>query len=241
MPPSKLLISLQSADEILEIAEFDFPWIDLKDPTTGSLGCPQARVAEEFVATANRCLDRNRCRISLALGELIDESWTEVGSIVSEFDFAKVALAGCASHPPWKEHLKSLTNQAGGADRVILVHYADSEGAAAPDWPETLEAAIALRSRFILVDTFDKSAGRLWDWYSPETIRSLAMEANANEIQLSIAGSLRLDELSWARNLGAAIIGVRGAACQDGSRVQRLCRDRLGFLSDVFSNQAVTN
>jgi len=241
MLPSKLLISLKSADELRWVADFGFPWIDLKDPSTGSLGCPDTNVAEEFLASANQYLDRSRCKISIALGELVEEAWNGIGSIAPSFDFAKVALAGCANRSHWATNVERLAEHVGGGQRLILVHYADCRRADSPSWKATLDAAASIGSQFILVDTFDKSAGRLWDWYSPDAIRGLAITANSQGIGLSIAGSLRLDELTMAKGLGASIVGVRGAACQDSSRVDGLCHDRLRQLSTIFSNQAVTS
>ncbi len=240
MLPSKLLVSLQSADELRLVEGLALSWIDLKNPSVGSLGCPNRIVAAEFLAMADRCLDRTRCQLSIALGELAEPTWSKVSEIAERFDFAKVALAGCAKREEWRKRAGSLAAEIGGGERLILVHYADHSRAISPDWKDTLGAAVELGCKYLLIDTYDKSAGRLWDWYIPGTIRELANAANAQGIELSIAGSLRLDELSWARTLGASVIGVRGAACQDGSRVLGLCRDRLRLLSEIFSNQAVT-
>ncbi len=241
MLPSKLLISLKSADELHKVAEFAFPWIDLKDPSVGSLGCPKEELVLDFLEFTRLLLDRSTCSLSVALGELLNDSWRQITPLVSHFDFAKVALSGCSDHPEWTTRAEQLTNQIGGGQRLILVHYADYQLANAPVWQATLEAACRIGSRFVLIDTYDKSAGRLWDWYPPAVIRDLAIEANRYGIQLSIAGSLRMDELSKARTLGATVIGVRGAACQDSSRVDGLDHDRLVELSEIFSNQAVTS
>jgi len=236
MLPSKLLLSLQSVEELQSIRGWTFPWLDLKNPGAGSLGCPEAGVAEAFLVEAERQVDRNQCQLSIAIGELTELAWSEILPIVAEFDFAKVALAGCVARKDWKPNAIDLAAELPAPDRLILVHYADHHRAAAPDWAATLETAVALSSRFLLIDTFDKSAGRLWDYYSPDRIQELAKEASAKGIRLSIAGSLRLDDLPRARQLGAAVVGVRGAACQDGSRVLGLSRDRIKMLSEIFAH-----
>jgi uncharacterized protein (UPF0264 family) len=241
MLPSKLLISLKSAEELRSVADFSFSWIDLKDPSAGSIGCPPKNVVSDFLDSANGFLDRTRCHMSLALGELLDESWREIHPLASDFDFVKVALAGCADQCDWTDRIESLASDLRARQRLILVHYADHRLANAPSWHATLDAARLLDCKFVLIDTYDKSAGRLWDWYSPENIRVMAADAKRSGVQLSIAGSLKIDELPMARTLGASVIGVRGAACQDSSRVDGLCRDRLQRLSEIFSNQAVTS
>jgi (5-formylfuran-3-yl)methyl phosphate synthase len=191
--------------------------------------------------SASRLLDRRRCRLSVALGELLDESWLQIDSLLADFDYSKVALSRCVDRTDWTTRVDLLAEKLGGGKRLILVHYADYRLAQSPTWQVTVEAARRLDCKYVLIDTHDKSAGRLWDWYSPADIRALAADAQRNGLQLSIAGSLKIDELSMARSLGASIIGVRSAACQDSSRVEGLCHDRLRTLSEIFSNQAVTS
>ena len=236
MLPSKLLLSLQSAEELQSIQGLAFPWLDLKNPAAGSLGCPDPGVAEAFLLEAERQVDRTRCQLSIAIGELTERAWQPILPILASFDFAKVALAGCVQRDDWRQQVIDLAAELPERDRLILVHYADHERAAAPDWRSTLETAVLMNSQFLLIDTFDKRAGRLWDYYTPERIQELAKDASSYGIQLSIAGSLHLDELPWAKKLGAAVIGVRGAACQDGSRLLGLSHDRLRKLSEIFAN-----
>ena len=235
MLPSKLLLSLQSANELRFVQGMSFPWLDLKNPAKGSLGCPEFRAASEFLDAFDRSFDRGQCCLSMAVGELRDEHWTELLPIAAGFDFVKVALAGCLHDPKWETRATQLATQLDSKEKLILVHYADHQRAEAPDWQATLDAAFSLGSQFLLIDTCHKYAGRLWDWYPNERIREFAKEANAKGIQLSIAGSLRLEELKKARTLGAAVVGVRGAACLDSSRTLGLCRDRLMQLSKLFA------
>jgi uncharacterized protein (UPF0264 family) len=55
----------------------------------------------------------------------------------------------------------------------------------------------------------------------------MAREASLAGLQLSLAGSLKLDELETAVEVGATVVGLRGALCHNGSRTGSLCRDRL--------------
>ena len=240
MLTKRILISLQSADELKTVAGMGFDWLDLKNPVAGSLGCPSRNEADAFYELASRTIDRNHSFLSIALGELLEEAWTEVLPIATQFDFVKVALAGCSDRDDWRERVQELAAKLAAKNKLILVHYADCQLACSPSWNETLDMAVSLESQYILIDTFDKRAGRLWDWYSPQAIQRLVKNGLANGVRLSIAGSLHIDELEEARTFGAEVIGVRGAACQDGSRTNGLCRDRLKQLSELFSNQTIT-
>jgi uncharacterized protein (UPF0264 family) len=227
MTTAKLLVSLQSAAELELIEGCGLPWIDLKNPSAGSLGCPSASVIQAFLQRFSKGEGHAAVTLSLAVGELLEEAWREVEEFFSSFDFIKVALAGCAQAPGWESRLEALCQSLGDPRKLVLTHYADHPLADAPAWKPLLSLAAKQRSSYLLIDTFQKSAGRLWDWYSPADLQRMALEAKLAGIQLSLAGSLELDELGKAVRLGASVVGLRGALCRNGSRTGSLCRDRL--------------
>lgn len=227
MTTAKLLVSLQSAAELELIEGCGVPWIDLKNPSAGSLGCPSASVIQDFLQRLSKLEGHSAITLSLAVGELLEQAWGEVADFFSSFDFVKVALAGCARQPEWESRLAGLRDSLGDPKKLVLTHYADHHLADAPAWKPTLSMAAKQRSSYLLIDTFQKSAGRLWDWYSPADLKRMAREASLAGLQLSLAGSLKLDELETAVEVGATVVGLRGALCHNGSRTGSLCRDRL--------------
>jgi len=265
----ELLLSLQSADELRMASDYRFRWLDLKNPLTGSLGCPDEKVAEDFLKVANSLPRRRKLTLSIAIGELIDgiapEEATEKSrgrnsgnrfalplpaEVLNQFDFVKVALAKTLlengnpdraaydERADWLELAWSLSEQLSDPSKLILVHYADHQLARAVHWQSVLQASQLLRCEYVLVDTFDKSSGTLLTWLSPETCHLYASQASELGIKLSLAGSLRQTDFDSLRKSGAAILGIRGAACREGSRVSQLCRDRLHRLSECFESES---
>jgi len=247
-----LLLSLMSADELRIASDYAFRWLDLKNPLAGPLGCPDAIVASDFLEVAARLQNRNQLTLSVAIGELLSgatirdlddiENFRQFELPLSvetleRFDYVKVALAGSRTNESWKVLTESLSEQLSDPSKLILVHYADYLLASAIDWKSTLAASQELGCEYVLIDTFDKKAGQLLDWLSIEDCQQYATEAESRGLKLSLAGSLRIEDFRTLEKTGASILGIRGAACLDGSRVSRLCRDRLQRLSSCFASQ----
>jgi uncharacterized protein (UPF0264 family) len=248
----ELLLSLQSAAELQIASGYSFRWLDLKNPLAGSLGCPEASVARDFLESAERFPNRNAWTLSVAIGELLDGAAPSNVSnvdaaelfrlplpaeLLHRFDYVKVALAGSPNETSWRELAWSLSRQLRQPSQLILVHYADHRLAKAVDWKSTLAASHELGCEYLLIDTFDKKAGRLVDWLSTDECSQYASEAQRLGLKLSLAGSLRIEDFGLLEETGASILGIRGAACVDGSRISRLCRDRLRKLSSCFTTE----
>ncbi len=247
-----LLLSLQSADELRMASDYSFLWLDLKNPLAGSLGCPEEKVAIEFLEVAEQLPSRNERTLSVAIGELLggtsagNEDSVDTRSqfplplsarTLDRFDYVKVALAGSRDCKSWKARAESLSQQLRDPSKLILVHYADHHLACAVDWTTTLLASRDLGCEYILIDTFDKNGGRLTDWLSTDECQRCATEAERFGPKLSLAGSLRIEDFRMLEKTGASILGIRGAACVEGSRVSRLCRDRLQKLSRCIADE----
>ncbi|MCY2974375.1 MAG: hypothetical protein NTW52_06865 [Planctomycetota bacterium] len=247
-----LLLSLQSADELRIASGYSFRWLDLKNPLTGSLGCPEEKVAIEFLEVAEQLSSRNDWTLSVAIGELLEGTSAGAEDSVDThsqfslplsartldgFDYVKVALAGSRDCKSWEARAESLSQQLRAPSKLILVHYADHHLACAVDWTTTLLTSRDLGCEYILIDTFNKNGGRLTDWLSTDESHRCATEAERFGLKLSLAGSLRIEDLRTLEKTGASILGIRGAACLEGSRVSRLCRDRLQELSSCIVNE----
>jgi (5-formylfuran-3-yl)methyl phosphate synthase len=230
----KLLVSYQNASEFEATQGFLPDWIDLKNPDQGSLGCPTPQTAETFLRTARSLSKRGATPISIAIGELKDRSWLGCEEIIARFDFAKIGLAQCRLVPTWQKEVLELQASLDLPNRLILCYFADANLADSPDWEQVLEASQRIGATYVLVDTFDKHAGRLWDWCSEDQLLMMKTSAQEVGIQLALAGSMQLDELPRVIRLGVSVVGFRGAVCKFGSRVQTLCRDRLSKASEAI-------
>lgn len=229
-----LLVSARSLAEAQRVMRYDGIWLDLKEPSRGSLGRPSNETIEEFIALSHS----NSAKISIAGGELSEWSnamSSEIASILPPHCYIKFGL----SHyqPSWIEKLAGLTRSLSAPEQLILVHYADHISSGCCDWDQTLQAAQQLGCRYVLVDTFDKSQGGLLDHYPIEQIRRMIQIADSKNLGVALAGSLQVEQLASLMHLGAHWLGFRGAVCVAGQRTSELSDQKLQALHYDFANR----
>ncbi len=79
-PREAVLVSVRDAAELEMARKYGFHWIDLKEPSHGSLGCPSADTTKEILEAAQSDEARETCqpnriaRLSIALGDIEDSA-----------------------------------------------------------------------------------------------------------------------------------------------------------------------
>lgn len=230
VPPmiaAELLVSVRDASEAAAAAAGGAHWVDVKEPNRGSLGRPEAATIWQVVKQL-----AGRVPVSVALGELAEKprlNATDRAALVG-VRRVKVGLAGCRDLPAWAEVLRSLASSLPPTTSMVAVHYADWRTCRAPGPEEVLELAGQLGCSALLVDTYDKRAGRLFDWFTEASLAELLTAARAADLSCVVAGSLTAADFGDAIATGADILAVRGAACRDGDRAAQLCSERVAAL-----------
>ena len=109
--------------------------------------------------------------------------------------------------------------------------YADWKSAAAPSPREILNEAILAQCPALLIDTYFKSRGALFDLWPQEDLAGFIEEGRVAKLPIVLAGSLGGESIQRAARLGPDLIAVRGAACLGGrsgrlsaTRVAQICR-----------------
>jgi len=208
-------------------------WLDLKEPSSGSLGRPAAEIIRDFLSLTHL----NPTRISIAGGEL--NEWTDdlsasMASILPAHCCLKFGLSHCSGD--WIKRLAGIRSNLVRREQLILVHYADSATAKCPDWTQLVHAAERLDGRYVLVDTFDKTCGGLLDHYTHEQLVGMIQFANSKNLEVALAGSLQVEQLRSLMQVGASWLGFRGAVCETEQRTSRLCNSKLQALQREFAN-----
>ena len=235
-PPTGLLVSVRSVAEARLVLQHDNVWLDLKEPSAGSLGRPSIETIEDFLSLTRS----NPAPTSIAAGELVQ--WTDnlsatLAAKLPPHCFIKFGLSNAKNaKPDWADSLAQIGKTLHRRQQMILVHYADSEAAQCPDWIQTLRTAEMLDCRYVLVDTYDKSSGGLLDHFSIERLESMIQIANAKNLAVALAGSLQANQLGSLMNVGAAWLGFRGAVCENQERTSTLCKNKLQSLCSEFKN-----
>ncbi len=224
----QLLVSVRAADEVDDAMQPGVCVIDVKAPNRGPLGPPDRETIQQVVRRVAQ-----RLPVSVALGELTDDAHVRARQLPGGVDFAKVGLAQCADRPDWVESWRSLIAQLPVRTQLVAVAYADAHRAASPPWPVVLSVAREHGCQMLLIDTFDKSSGNLLTFLNAEQREEVLAYTHELGMRLALAGSLSARSLHELNRPGVALLGVRGAACDNG-RLGQVCGQRVRQLSQIL-------
>jgi (5-formylfuran-3-yl)methyl phosphate synthase len=218
-----LLVSVRSAEEATTALLAGANVIDVKEPSRGSLGA-----ADESVISSVLRVVEGRAPVTAALGELVDLS-TEVRWNVPGVAMFKAGLAGCAKTHNWQAKwgevvTKFQVSSDSGSPQAVAVVYADWQAADAPSPDDVLSAAVNFRCPALLIDTWNKSSGALFDHWQIDDLRAFISRVRARTIKVVLAGSLAGESFAQAVALRPDLVAVRSAACESGRTGQVVAR-----------------
>jgi hypothetical protein len=212
--------SARSADPILRRSGTSFScgtaWGELRDWSR-----ERALVAESRPDAAGGSTSPNRGSAS-DLERLL--SWPEF----ARPDALKFGPAELSEPGEWRAAWLELKSLVRGGIPLVPVLNADGAG-----------GIRAIRGRFramidelaagnwLLIDTASKDGRRLTDHLATDQLREMVEGAREAGIRLALAGSLRPEDLPILLQLGADLVGVRGAVCQPCERGGPLDPSRL--------------
>lgn len=205
---TQLLVSVRNVREAEICWRLGVDWIDLKEPSAGSLGAPSVEMAHSIAAFLYDFPKR-----SVALGELATLDPSQAIALGHAFPVVKVGLSQSASGQRWQRQLDDLSSEM-PAD-LVPVAYADWKMCSAPNPEAVLEWACSQSSRFMLIDTFVKNGQRLLDHQSVDQLEKIVATAHEACVGVVLAGSLSRETLSAIQHIPCAAIAVRGAVCRD--------------------------
>lgn len=239
-PCPQLLVSVRSAGEAREAIAGGCDILDVKEPRRGSLGAASPAVIREVSHAGSQ----SGLPVSAALGECGDwlkpEPPLEIASLAgSNLQFVKLGLAGMGRRDDWSAAWLSIIARCcepfDRGPRPVAVIYADWQAARAPQPEEILdvlatEAGSEPSGRAfagVLVDTFEKSSGRLLDAMSLETLRAIRDRTAEFGMFLALAGRLNAELLPSLVDVAPDIIAIRSAACGGEDRTASVDRDAV--------------
>ena len=242
-----LLVSVRSASEALTALAGRADVIDVKEPNQGSLGAAE----NDTISAVVRAV-AGRTPVSAALGELVEIMTYSNGDgprkIVDGVSLFKIGLAGCKALEDWQVSWRHaidtlVSNSSNGNAQAVAVVYADWRTAQAPSPSDTLSAAIQLRCPVLLIDTWDKSGGTLFDHWPALKLQAFLAEVRSHGISVVLAGSLTGQNVIIAARLAPDLIAVRAAACE-GGRTANVSELKVRELKNVIEtstrNMAIT-
>lgn len=226
----RLLVSIWSVDEVAEAVDGGADIIDVKDPSTGSLGLPpldivyavagkvkgyrEVSVAVGDVREYSQALSYVVCTLSL-----LNIDYVKVGIEMDSFDKALYTV----------NQIRKVAELYGSKVGIVLVGYADWRSLGVLEPLEVIELAKTARIRAVMIDTRIKNGRSTFDHLSLKYLSEFVAEAHRNSLLTAIAGGLKIEHLSKCVSLGFDIVGVRTAACS-GDRLGRVSREAVSAL-----------
>lgn len=230
-----LLVSVRNGAEAVIAVDAGADVIDVKEPDKGPLGGATPATIQSVVETV-----AGRVPVTAALGELAEWIQSRDHSTKSYRSFSfegislfKMGLAGCGGDRSWRQtwadavsRISAMGQAASQSARPVAVVYADWKGAMAPEPTDVLDAAAEMECPALLIDTWNKSAGMLFDYWPVDSLSAFLEAVRRHEMRAVLAGSLTGENAVRAAALGPDLIAVRGAACSAG-RNSTVCAERV--------------
>lgn len=229
-----LLVSVRDAAEADAALAGGTHVIDVKEPHRGSLGPADS----ETIASVIRAV-AGRAPVTAAAGELIDLINSALRPMPDGLALFKIGLARCGELPDWpsrwNQTIKELWPYQDAAKHAVAVVYADWQTANSPEPCEVLRAAVDLGCPALLVDTWDKSTGALFDHWPLKEVTAFIESAHSHHLLLVLAGSLAGEDFAAAARLRPELLAVRAAACDSG-RTGTVSKERVAGLLRTFAD-----
>lgn len=227
----RLLVSVRNPSEAKAARAGGADIIDAKEPLNGPLGAVSSDILQKITAAVE-----NMAPVSAALGDLWEHDLLDRAVMAGRagVTFVKVGFAGMRGRPRLDEDVLALA-RAARPSALVLVAYADFDGADAPPPAEILTLTAHLKPAGILLDTYDKAGAGLTSLMPACTLATFVSRAKASGCFVALAGKLTLEDIDTVHDVGADVIGLRGAACHGGrdgvvtsARVRALCDQMKG-------------
>ena len=232
----KLLISPKDEKEAAEAIAGGADIIDVKNPKEGALGANFPWIIKRI-----REITPKNIEVSCTLGDVPNlpgaMSLAALGAATTGVDYIKAGLYGLKTEEDAVYLTRSVTRAVRDFDssiKVVITGYADASRVGSvnpmliPDITHKAQADIAM------IDTAVKDGKNLFTFLTNNQLRSFVDAAHDHGLKAALAGSLKKEDLPAVYALGADVVGLRGAACTHGDRVDgRITRETVRELVEV--------
>jgi len=218
----KLLVSVVNKREAQDSIKGGADIIDVKNPKEGSLGANFPHVIQAVKQVIPKKLE-----LSATIGDLPNlpgtASLAALGAAVSGADYVKVGLFGVQNIEEatilMTEVVKAVKAYKSNL-KTIASGYADFKSVRCVNPLDLPEVAHSSGADGVLVDVKVKDGkSNLFTFLTDKQLTEFVTNAHKHNLLTALAGSLTPQDISRVHNLGADIIGVRGAVCAKKDRV----------------------
>jgi Uncharacterized protein conserved in archaea len=203
-----MLASVRNRREAEIVLQAGADIIDLKDPGRGALGSADIRDIVEVVDFVS-----GKRPVSAACGEVSGDPIALRAKVeemaAAEVAFIKIGFLPSAPIEAGIEALADITSR----KKLVAVLFADHR------YNENVMASFARAGFYgVMLDTDDKSKGRLLDHMPPDQIPDFVAEGHQHGLMVGLAGSLEAPDIPRLLPSKPDYLGFRGALCKSLSR-----------------------
>jgi dihydroneopterin aldolase len=223
---TRMLASVVDAAEADVVLQLGADVIDMKDPRRGALGAVPLDTARDALAAIAR-----RRETSAALGDPpYDEQALLTGAhavAAMSVDYLKLAVDDPALDR-LGQSLKTLAREV----RLVGMMFADEE----PDFALLAKFA-ALGFRGAMLDTRDKTRGRLSDHLDVVRLNEFCAQCRALHLMSGLAGSLEAPDVPRLLLVRPDVLGFRGALCRSHDRRGAIDPHAVALIRDLIPRE----
>ncbi len=223
---TRMLASVADASEADIVLELGADLIDLKDPRLGALGAVPHDIAGEALAAIAR-----RRETSAALGDPpYDEAQLLAGAravAALGVDYVKLAVDGSTL-----DRLGCSLRRLAREVSLIGMMFADE----APDFAVLAKLA-ELGFKGAMLDTRDKTRGRLTDHLDVVRLNEFSSQCRALHLISGLAGSLEAPDIPRLMLVRPDVLGFRGALCRAHDRRGAIDPQAVALVRDLIPRE----
>ena len=236
---SKLLVSPSDEQEALEAIAGGADIIDVKNPMEGALGA-------SFPWTIRRIreITPEGVEVSCTIGDLPNLpgsiSLAVLGAATTGVNYIKVGLGGVKTMEDAVLLLRNAVRAAkdyNSSIKVAATVFADAARIGSVNPLLVPEIADKANADVAMVDTSVKDGKTLFTFLTNPQLTQIVRKSHNRGLLTALAGSLKKEQIHLVSELEADIVGLRGAACTGGDRVNgRITRETVRELADIIRN-----
>ncbi len=164
--------------------------------------------------------------ISCTIGDLPNLPGTAAlaayGAAACGVNYVKVSLYGLKNLEDAVTLLKAVVKAAKTQNpkvKVVAAGFADAERVGSVLPADGSKAAFEAGCDVAMLDTAVKDGKTLLDFMTKPQLTKFVSQVHSYKMKAALAGSLKIDQLPLICGIGADLVGLRGAACEGGDRV----------------------
>ena len=236
----KLLVSVIDKIEALDSIRGGAHIIDVKNPKEGSLGANFPHIIRQIKEVIPKNLE-----LSATIGDMPNlpgtASLAALGAAVSGVEYVKVGLYGTKTAQEATKLLTEVVRAVKDYDKnikTIASGYADFKIVGCVSPLELPSVAFQAKADGVLIDVKTKNGkDNLFNFLNDNELLHFVIQAHKFNLLAALAGSLESKDIPRINNLGADIIGVRGAVCTKKDRIAgKLERIKVASFASALAN-----